>query len=68
MHLWNMSITQINPFIAILAETLLSLNHYNTHVKRSLRCCIPLMYLWIVNHIKTPRYILITFSGLILGH
>jgi len=50
MHLWNM-----NPFIAILAETLLSLNHYDTHKL-------------IVNHTKTPRYILITFSGLTLDH
>jgi len=34
---------------------MLSLNHYGMCGKEVIRCCVPILYLWIVSHIKTPR-------------
>jgi hypothetical protein len=52
---------RINPSSAILRETMLSLNHYRTHGKGAMRCCIPMLYLWIISHIETPRDIFNNF-------
>ena len=52
---------RINPSSAILGETMLSLNHYRTHGKGAMRCCIPMLYLWITSHIETPRDIFNNF-------
>jgi hypothetical protein len=47
----------INPYAASLAKTMLSLNHCRMHEKGAMRCCVPMLYLWIISHIETPRYI-----------
>jgi len=52
---------RINPSSAILAETMLSLNHCRMHGKGSMRCCSPMLYLWIVSHIETLRDIFNNF-------
>ena len=36
--------TQINPMAAILAETILTLNHYRRARKGAMRCCTQLLY------------------------
>jgi hypothetical protein len=36
---------RINPSFAILAETVLSLNHCKIHGKGAMRCCILMLYL-----------------------
>ena len=46
---------RINPSSAILGETMLSLNHYRTHGKGAMRCCIPMLYLWIISHIENTK-------------
>jgi hypothetical protein len=46
---------RINPSSAILGKTMLSLNHCRTHGKGAMRCCILMLYLWIISHIETPR-------------
>ena len=51
----------INPSSAILGETMLSLNHYRTHGKGAMGCCIPMLYVWIISHIETPRDIFNNF-------
>jgi hypothetical protein len=50
--------TKINPSAAILAETFLSLNHCKKSGKGSMRCCVPLLFIWMVSHIesKTPIF------------
>jgi hypothetical protein len=53
--------TRINHSTIILAKTMLPLNHYRTHEKEALRCCIPLLHLWIVSHIETPKDIFNNF-------
>jgi len=52
---------RINPSSAVLGETMLSLNHCRTHGKGAMRCCIPMLYLWIISHIETPRDIFNNF-------
>ncbi|KAL9334366.1 hypothetical protein Peur_074505 [Populus x canadensis] len=52
---------RINPSSAILAETMLSLNHCRMHGKGAMRCCSLMLYLWIVSHIETPRDIFNNF-------
>jgi hypothetical protein len=52
---------RINPSSAILAETMLSLNHYRMNGKGVMRCCVPMLYLWIISHIETPRDIFNNF-------
>ena len=42
-----------NLISVILAKTLLSLNHYILNGKRAIRCCVPLLFIWIVNHLET---------------
>jgi hypothetical protein len=45
--------TKINPSAAILAETFLSLNHCKRIGKGSMRCCVPLLFIWMVSHIES---------------
>ena len=52
---------RINPSSAILAETMLSLNHCKMNGKGAMRCCVPILYLWIISHIETPRDIFNNF-------
>jgi hypothetical protein len=52
---------RINPSSAILAKTMLSLNHCRMHGKGAMRCCSPMLYLWIISHIETPRDIFNNF-------
>jgi len=40
---------------------MLPLNHCRMHGKGAMRCCSPTLYLWIVNHIETPRDIFNNF-------
>jgi hypothetical protein len=47
--------TKNNLISVILAETLLSLNHYILNGKRAIRCCVPLQFICIVNHLETSR-------------
>ena len=50
-----------NPASAILAETFLSLNHCRSHGKGAMRCCIPLLFIWIVSHLETPKEVFNNF-------
>jgi hypothetical protein len=47
--------TQINPVAAILAETIMTLNHCKRTRKGAMRCCTQLLYIWMVSHIKTKK-------------
>jgi hypothetical protein len=47
--------TQIHPVAAILAETILTLNHCRRTGKGAMRCCTQLLYIWMVNHIETKK-------------
>jgi len=47
--------TQINPVAAILAETILMLNHCRRTGKGAMRCCTQLLYIWMVSHIETKK-------------
>ena len=47
--------TQINPVAAILAETILTLNHCRKAGKGAMRCCTQLLYIWMVSHIETKK-------------
>jgi len=47
--------TQINPVAAILAETILTLNHCRRTRKGAMRCCMQLLYIWMVSHIGTKK-------------
>ena len=51
----------INPSSTILAKTMLSLNHCKMNGKGAMRCCVPMLYLWIISHIETPRDIFNNF-------
>ena len=44
--------TKINPSTIILVETFLSLNHCKKIGKGSIRCCFPLLCIWMVSHIE----------------
>jgi len=47
--------TQINPVAAILAETILTINHCRRTGKGAMRCCTQLLYIWMVSHIETKK-------------
>jgi len=47
--------TQINPVAAILAETILTLNHCKRIGKGAMRCYTQLLYIWMVSHIETKK-------------
>jgi hypothetical protein len=47
--------TQINRVAAILAETILTLNHCRRTEKGAMRCCTLLLYMWMVSHIETKK-------------
>jgi hypothetical protein len=53
--------TKINPSAAILAETFLSLNHCKRIGKGSMRCCVPLLFIWMVSHIESETPIFRNF-------
>jgi hypothetical protein len=50
-----------NPTSAILAETFLSLNHCRLHGKGAMRCCIPLLFMWIVSHLEASKEVFNNF-------
>ena len=45
--------TQVNLVAAILAETIITLNHCRRTEKGAMKCCTQLLYIWIVSHIET---------------
>jgi hypothetical protein len=47
--------TQINPVVAVLAETILTLNHCRRTEKGAMRCCTQLLYIWMASHIKIKK-------------
>ena len=47
--------TQINQVAAILAETILTLNHCRRTGKGAMICCTQLLYIWMVSHIETKK-------------
>jgi hypothetical protein len=53
--------TQINPVAAILAETILTLNHCRRTGKGAMRCCTQLLYISMVSHIETKKPIFNNF-------
>jgi len=53
--------TQIYPVAAILAETILTLNHCRRTGKGAMRCCTQLLYIWMVSHIKTKKLVFNNF-------
>nr|XP_034889980.1 uncharacterized protein LOC118030067 [Populus alba] len=53
--------THINPTTAILAETFLTLNHFRKTGKGVARCCIQLLYIWMVSHVETKKPIFNNF-------
>ena len=53
--------TQINPMVAILAETILTLNHCRRTGKGAIRCCMQLLYIWMVSHIETKKLVFNNF-------
>jgi len=53
--------TKNNPTSAILAETFLSLNHCRLHGKGAMRCCILLLFMWIVSHLETSKEVFNNF-------
>jgi uncharacterized protein YqhQ len=53
--------TQINLVAAILAETILTLNHCRRTRKGAMRCCTQLLYIWMVSHIKTKKHVFNNF-------
>jgi hypothetical protein len=53
--------TQITPVAAILAKTILTLNHCKRAGKGAMRCCTQLLYIWMVSHIETKKPIFNNF-------
>jgi hypothetical protein len=53
--------THVNPTAAILAETLLTLNHFRKTGKGAVRCCTQLLYIWMVSHVETKKPIFNNF-------
>lgn len=53
--------TKNNFILVILAETLLSLNHYILNGKIAIRCCVSLLFIWIVNHLEIFREVFNNF-------
>jgi hypothetical protein len=53
--------THVNPTTAILAETLLTLNHFRKTGKGAVRCCTQLLYIWMVSHVETKKPIFNNF-------
>jgi len=53
--------TKNNPTSVILAETFLSLNHCRLHGKGVMRCCIPLLFMWIVSHLEASKEVFNNF-------
>jgi hypothetical protein len=55
--------TQINIVAAILAKTILTLNHCRRIEKGAMRCCTQLLYIWMVSHIETKKNLSSIFFG-----
>ena len=53
--------TQINLVAAILAETILTLNHCRRTEKGAMKCCTQLLYIWMVNYIETKKLVFNNF-------
>jgi hypothetical protein len=53
--------TQINLTMAILAETILTLNHCKRIGKGSMRCYKWMLYVWLISHIETKNTIFKNF-------
>jgi len=53
--------THVNPTTAILAETLLTLDHFRKTGKGAVRCCTQLLYIWMVSHVETKKPIFNNF-------
>jgi hypothetical protein len=53
--------TKINPFATILDETIISLNHSKKTRKGSMRCCVSLLFIWMVRHIEAETLIFRSF-------
>ena len=53
--------TKINPCAAIFAETFLSLSHCKKTGKGSMRCCVSLLFIWLLSHIETEMPIFNNF-------
>jgi len=53
--------TKINPCAVILAETCLSLSHCKKTGKGSMRCCVSLLFIWLLSHIETETPIFNNF-------
>ena len=51
----------INPIVAILTKTILTLNHCRRVDKGSMRCCEQLLYIWLISHIETKKLIFNNF-------
>ena len=47
--------SQINPTVAILVETILTLNHCRKIGKGLIRCCEQLLYIQLISHIETKK-------------
>jgi hypothetical protein len=52
--------TQINPTIAILAKTILRLNHCKRVFNGTMRC-EQMLYIWLISHIETKKPIFNNF-------
>jgi hypothetical protein len=60
--------TKINPCAAILAETFLSLSHCKKTGKGSMRCCVSLLFIWLLVIYKQRRQYSIISGGLTKSH
>jgi hypothetical protein len=52
---------QINPTTTILAETILTLNHYRKVGKGAISYCEQLLYIWLISHIETKKLVFNNF-------
>jgi len=52
--------TQINPTVAILAKTILTLNHCKRVFNGTMRC-EQMLYIWLISHIETKKPIFNNF-------
>ena len=60
--------TQVNLVAAILAETILTLNHCRRTGKGAMRCYTQLLYIWMVSHIEMKKPVFNIFCGSTKDH
>lgn len=53
-----------NNSSAVLVETLLFLNRYRLYKKGVMWCCVPLLFMWIVSHLRHRKKFSIIYGGL----